>query len=61
MSKIVQDKEPNFRDEDGKLFLVRCFACEPNRGLENYAVAVATGRCYRCGWTEDNKECNNGN
>ncbi len=51
MQPINQDRAPNFR-ADGQLFLVRCFACEPTRGRENYAPAVATGRCAFCGWTE---------
>ena len=39
----------NFRDENGKLFLVRCPEC----CNENYAPAVATGQCVWCGWRED--------
>lgn len=45
----VQDRPPNFREE-GYLFLVRCFACEPERGKENYAFAVSLGHCAWCGW-----------
>jgi len=44
-----QEQHPNFRNEDGKLFLVRCFACD----RENWAPAVATGACEWCGWSED--------
>lgn len=47
----VQGRHPNFR-EDGKLYLVRCFACEPKRGRENYMPSVATGQCAWCGWKE---------
>lgn len=49
--KINQDRKPNFRD-DGRLYLVRCFICDPKYGLENYAFVVATGQCYKCGWKE---------
>jgi hypothetical protein len=49
----IQDRAPNFRD-DGHLYLVRCFACsESSRGRENWAMAVATGQCAFCGWTEE--------
>lgn len=47
-----QDRRPNFRDGSGKLFLVRCYACESNFGRENWSPAVATGRCAWCGWQE---------
>lgn len=52
----IQDKSPNFRSEDGKLYLVRCFACEPKRGRENYAMNVASGMCTWCGWKEEKKK-----
>lgn len=41
------DRPPNFRRE-GKLYLVRCFAC----GAENWAPSVAEGVCAWCGWKE---------
>lgn len=47
-----QDRPPNFRSEDGRLFLVRCFACDPDHGRENWALAVADGTCAFCGWKE---------
>ncbi len=48
----VQDRKPNFRYK-GKLFLVRCFVCgDKERGKENWAPAVAEGRCAWCGWNE---------
>lgn len=49
---------PNFRNKEGKLFLVRCFECEPDGGKENYAPNVAEGVCTWCGWREkrDNNE-----
>lgn len=34
-----------FQSDDGRWFLVRCFDC----GLENWAPAVATGKCAWCG------------
>lgn len=54
VAKTVVDQMQggNFRDKDGKLFLVRCYACEPERGRENYAPIVATGYCAWCGWKE---------
>ena len=50
--EVNQDRPPNFRDKDGKLFLVRCFACGGERGKENYAPSVPSGQCAWCGWTE---------
>ena len=50
--EVNQDRAPNFRGSDGRLFLVRCFSCEPERGFENYSMAVSYGQCYRCGWKE---------
>ena len=51
--KTVNDRKPNFRDENGKLFLVKCFACNSEIGRENYAPIVATGQCAWCGWKEE--------
>jgi hypothetical protein len=48
---VDQDRAPNFRDGDN-LYLVRCFACEPER---DSTPAVATGRCAWCGWNEDDR------
>lgn len=47
----LQVRPPNFYD-DGQLFLVRCFACEPEHGRENYGLAVASGQCAYCGWPD---------
>jgi len=44
----AENERENFRDKDGKLFLVRCPKCK----LENYAFAVASGECAWCGWRE---------
>lgn len=52
--KTIQDKGANFRDEEGKLFLVRCYNCDSKHGVENYAPMVALGRCSWCGWKEEN-------
>lgn len=41
-----EDQPANFRNKDGKEFLVRCPACEK----ENYSPSVATGQCAWCGW-----------
>jgi hypothetical protein len=49
---VNQDRPPNFRGEDGSLYLVRCFACGGEHGKENWAMAVASGQCAWCGWTE---------
>ena len=48
VQKDFQDKEPNFRDENGNLYLFRCYLC--NR--ENWAPAVATGTCANCGYKD---------
>lgn len=47
----TQDRGENFRSK-GKLFLVRCYICDPKYGKENYAVMVASGQCAWCGWKE---------
>ena len=52
---VDQDRHPNFREGD-QLYLVRCFACDPVRGRENYIPAAATGKCAWCGWEESNHE-----
>jgi len=55
-SVAKQERSPNFRDEHGRLFLVRCFQCDPDRGRENWAPAVASGQCAWCGWTEKRED-----
>lgn len=55
MSVTMQDRAPNFRagtGNTGRLYLVRCFACDERVGRENYALAVAAGVCAWCGWSE---------
>ena len=38
----------NFFDAQGRLFLVRCVACD----RENWSMRVASGMCSWCGWSE---------
>lgn len=53
--KVNQDQHPNFRNKEGRLYLVRCFACPDagERGRENWALVVAKGECAWCGWKEE--------
>lgn len=53
--KTINDRWPNFRDENENLFLVRCFACGGKFGKENYIPSVASGQCAFCGWKENYK------
>lgn len=46
----------NFRSKEGKLFLVRCYVCDPEYGRENYAMAIAGGECAWCGWSDKSKQ-----
>ena len=55
MKNTVQDRPPNFRNTEGKLYLVRCFICEPKRGLENNLTQVAAGICFQCGFSEESQ------
>jgi len=50
--KSFQDREPNFRDGSGNIYLVRCFSCDKDHGKENWAPMVAEGKCAWCGWEE---------
>lgn len=45
----LQNRPPNFIGKNGKLFLIRCFICQPDYGRENYTMAVVSGRCAWCG------------
>ena len=56
MKKPTSQKPPNFKTEDGRWYLVRCYECEPERGTENYAAAVSSGICYRCGHDVNKKD-----
>lgn len=47
MTEPTNDRPPNFRSE-GKLYIVRCYICGEH-GRENWAPAVASGRCAWCG------------
>lgn len=59
-AKIDQERHPNFIGKNGKLYLVRCFVCDEDRGRENWAPAVASGQCAWCGWREGKEENTNG-
>jgi len=48
----LEDCRENFRDDDGRPFVVRCPKCK----RENWAMAVASGQCSWCGWHEPNAE-----
>jgi hypothetical protein len=53
---VDQERSPNYRDKDGRLYLVRCFACGDSYGRENWEFAVARGTCAYCGWMEKGKK-----
>jgi len=48
----LEDGRGNFRDKDGKAYVVRCPRCK----RENYAPAVASGQCAWCGWDASKEE-----
>lgn len=51
------NRPPNFRTLGGKLYLLRCYVCDPIYGLENRLPNVSTGICAWCGWSDPgNKE-----
>lgn len=52
---IKNYREPNFVGDNGRLYLVRCYACQPKMGRENWAPAVASGQCAWCGWEYDER------
>lgn len=56
MTKKLTEEEKlsrgNFRNEEGKLYIVRCPMCKQ----ENYAPAVASGQCVWCGYKEEEEE-----
>jgi len=54
--EVNQDREPNYRDDAGLLCIVRCFVCDPERGKENYLLAVASGKCVWCGWPHEEND-----
>lgn len=58
--RTINDRPPNFRNKDGRLMIIRCFAC-PDAGpygKENWGPAVATGECAWCGF-RDEKDAKN--
>ena len=51
--KVDQEKGANYRDKDGVLCLIRCYACgDAEYGRENHMGAVAGGYCAWCNWSE---------
>ena len=46
----VNDRRPNFRGSDGRLYLTRCYVGHGDGGRENWAPNVASGMCAWCGW-----------
>ena len=50
--RAINDRPPNWRGDEGRLYLVHCFACGGASGKENYAMAVADGECAWCGWKD---------
>lgn len=49
-TEISQNSRPNFCDEDGAAFLVRCPECEK----ENYVLNVPSGICTWCDYNLNN-------
>jgi hypothetical protein len=47
-------KNKHYFIKDGKLYLIRC--PEPECELENYAPAVATGKCAWCGFDANEQD-----
>ncbi len=51
---VNQEKGGNFRNDEGVLCLIRCYACgDEDYGRENHMGAVMGGYCAWCGWSED--------
>ena len=49
-----QEQGANYRNKDGTLCIVRCYACgDSERGRENHMMAVASGYCAWCNWSEE--------
>ena len=55
-ARTINDRRPNFRQRDGQLVLIRCFNCDPVRGVENHIRAAACGFCATCGWKDETAE-----
>lgn len=49
MENEIKPDPRNFRDENGKLFMIYCPKCK----LENYAPSVADGQCAWCGYKQE--------
>lgn len=52
---IKKGKGFGYKSSKGVVCMIRCFEC----GLENWAPAVASGRCAWCGHNENRNESNN--
>lgn len=50
----VNDRDPNVRDEAGFIYLIRCYACDPD-GRENTREDAFMGICHWCGWKDSSK------
>lgn len=46
---VHRGKGYGYIDKEGKTCMIRCFEC----GVENYAMAVASGYCAHCLHTEN--------
>ncbi len=44
--ELTTTSSPNFCNEDGKAYLIRC----PDCGKENYFAQVSSGLCAWCGY-----------
>jgi ribosomal protein S27E len=44
---LTKESRPNFIDEDGNPYLVKCPECKK----ENYSLAVSSGQCSFCGFS----------
>lgn len=45
-TNLTEKSFPNFCDEYGKVYLVKCPKCEK----ENYSLSVSSGKCAWCGF-----------
>lgn len=55
VDQISRDEQLHRRgnfEEDGQLYLVRCYNCDYANGRENRIDHVAKGECAWCGWSE---------
>ena len=51
---VNQEKGANSRNAEGRLLLMRCYACgDPDYGRENHMAAVYGGYCAWCRWEDE--------